>query len=179
MLSTILQQLDISLFRLVNQLPHPLALVYVAKIIHYATRGALLYLPIVVWLVYKKPYRRFGWLVLVTGISTIALTDWVLKLLVHRPRPFDVLNYGNFVTSLPSTFSFPSSQTAMAAALVMLCVLMYKNPRRHWLWLWVIIVGLDRVYMGHHYPSDVLAGAVVGILLAYWAAKSLPFGKRQ
>jgi len=167
MLSATWLQLDISLFRLINQLPHPLVLVYAAKIIHYATRGGLVYLPIAAWLVYKKRYRRFAWLALTAGIFTIGVSDWLLKLLVHRPRPFDVLNYGNFIPPLPSTFSFPSSQAAVAAAVAMLGVLAFKNPRRHWLWLWVIIVGLDRVYMGHHYPSDVLAGVAVGMLVSY------------
>ncbi|MCL6614729.1 MAG: phosphatase PAP2 family protein [Firmicutes bacterium] len=79
----------------------------------------------------------------------------VLKHLIRRPRPFG---------HDPS--SFPSGHAASAFALAL--VLAWRWPRLGWLfWLLAALVGVSRIVLGHHYPLDVVAGALLGTLTAW------------
>ena len=93
----------------------------------------------------------------------------LLKVLIGRSRPvlFDALGKTFFE---PGTFnsvfnSMPSGHTAVSfAGLVMIGMLF---PRIKWLtWTIAIVVGLSRIYVGAHWPSDVVLGAFVGMLCA-------------
>ncbi|GLS43225.1 undecaprenyl-diphosphatase [Methylobacterium brachythecii] len=99
------------------------------------------------------------------GVST------VLKLFYHRPRP-DLVPHGMEVF----TASFPSGHAMMSAiAFLTLGILLARVERRRRVSAMIMVlaiamtllVGLSRVYLGVHWPSDVLAGWTVG---AAWAA---------
>ncbi len=82
------------------------------------------------------------------------------KALVHRHRPFETQ-----LGPASSTHSFPSGHTATSFACA--TVLSVFAPRlRVPLFLLATLIGLSRIYNGMHYPTDVLAGAVLGLLTA-------------
>lgn len=85
----------------------------------------------------------------------------IIKKRVRRPRPFETLA-GIQNSIVPSdTFSFPSGHTA--AAFVMAALLAYWFPVLSiFIFVWATLVGFSRVYLGVHYPSDILAGMVLG-----------------
>ena len=109
-------------------------------------------------------------------IITIAISDpfcvRILKPLVHRFRPCHpsyfidgqhiFLAGGNFMFGMKRSLSFPSAHAMNWFSGAMLLYLFY--PKR---WIWFItfafLVALSRVYVGVHYPSDIFAGAVIGI----------------
>lgn len=102
-------------------------------------------------------------------IPTIAFSDQLnssfLKHLVDRPRPCHVLADVHLLVTCGSGYSFPSSHAVnnFAGALV----LSYFLPR--WTWAFFAYAGLvafSRIYVGVHYPSDVVAGAIVGLICA-------------
>jgi membrane-associated phospholipid phosphatase len=155
------RNLDISIFYYINHWPHPVIINHLAILVHYATRGGLIYLPLLLLLL-NKNFRKLFWLLLISIISTTFFVDLILKPLINRPRPFDVLTNVITILPLPQNASFPSSQTAVAATVITACVLLLPGKWKYPLWLWLIIVGLDRIYMGHHYPSDVIAGFALG-----------------
>jgi len=115
------------------------------------------------WALWHQRHR----LVLVCWLSAYAggvLVNWLLKLLVHRSRPIRVLHV--------STFSFPSGHT-MAATIGygMLAYVMatYWRPRgikRRVLYITAAIlalaVGASRIYLGMHFPTDVIGGWAAG-----------------
>ncbi|MCB8920001.1 MAG: phosphatase PAP2 family protein [Ardenticatenaceae bacterium] len=87
----------------------------------------------------------------------------LLKLLFARPRP----NVFPPIT-VETSFSFPSGHTMAAIALYGLAaILLWQRQRYGWTvlaGLWVLLVALSRIYLGVHYPSDVLASLAVGTI---------------
>jgi undecaprenyl-diphosphatase len=82
------------------------------------------------------------------------------KAIVHRHRPFE-----HQLGPPSSTHSFPSGHAATSFACA--TVLSFYAPRlRVPLFVLATLIGLSRVYNGLHYPTDVLAGAVLGVLVA-------------
>lgn len=98
------------------------------------------------------------------GLSGTLLYKW-LKAKILRPRPYQVRQEINMAALPLDKFSFPSGHT-LHAVLFSVVVLNYYP------WLSVILlpftfmVGLSRVVLGLHYPSDVVAGALIGSAVA-------------
>jgi len=112
-------------------------------------------------------WRRARWydfatLAVAMLLATI-LADHILKPLVHRTRPFKAIPAVAVIGGRPHDPSFPSGHAANAFAAAR--VLSMTEPRVRALW-WTLAVAIaySRVYLGVHYPLDVLAGAVIGTL---------------
>jgi undecaprenyl-diphosphatase len=104
--------------------------------------------------------------VLLLIIFTDQFSHRVLKEIFLRPRPCNAL--ANIITpaGCGGTYSFPSNHAFNNFAAATFFFLIYKNLK--WILLTVAtLVALSRIYLGLHYPSDVLAGAAFGILFGY------------
>jgi diacylglycerol kinase family enzyme/membrane-associated phospholipid phosphatase len=115
------------------------------------------------------------WIAVVVAVSRVA--TFVMKQSVARQRPDVPHQIGGF--------SFPSGHASGIAALTgVLIVLTVQSVHRRWLrrWLtvlWVllaVLVGLDRIFLGAHYPSDVTAGWLLGALAAFALAPLFGLG---
>ena len=93
-----------------------------------------------------------------------------LKPLIARPRPCDLDPSVPLLVARPYGWSFPSGHTAsgFAAATAILCEKSRLGPYAVAL---AAFIGLTRLYLYVHFPSDVLAGALIGTVLGYAAAK--------
>ena len=120
--------------------------------------------------------RKAGALALLAMVFGLLCTNVVLKHLVGRTRPWiDVAGLIPLVNE-PDPNSFPSGHTcaAFAAGLTWARTLP-KTWMRATALVLAVCMGLSRLYVGVHYPTDVLAGAVVGALCA-WAAWEVGVG---
>jgi undecaprenyl-diphosphatase len=99
-----------------------------------------------------------------TGLVCTLIYKW-LKSKTSRPRPFAVENAVRAGADPLDPFSFPSGHTLHAVAFSIVAIAFY--PALAWLLVpFTLLVAASRVVLGLHYPSDVLAGAALGALIA-------------
>lgn len=134
--------------------------------------AGLLWIALSLAMLFHKSTRRAGFLALCAMALGLLATNITIKPLISRPRPWLDWPIVPLVTEKDPD-SFPSGHTcaAFAAGMTWLRVL----PRK-WEGIAAVIaavcMGLSRLYVGVHYPTDVLAGAIVGSLCAWvvWKA---------
>jgi undecaprenyl-diphosphatase len=125
------------------------------------------------WLLIKggKKGRTVALLVIPLVIISDQLSSSVLKQLFDRPRPCHTVDGVPIVPEVRllmgcgSGKSFPSSHAVNNFAVATLFACYY----RRWGWAlysWAFLVGLSRVAVGVHYPSDIVGGGVIGVILA-------------
>jgi undecaprenyl-diphosphatase len=125
---------------------------------------------------WKRPFDDIALLVIAAGSALLPI---VTKVIVARPRPtVEALSH---LTSL----SFPSEHTTQAAAVYLtIAIMLSKGLTRGWRELVIVIavvialaVAWSRVYLGVHYPTDVIAGLLLGwswaLLVFHWARPKL------
>jgi membrane-associated phospholipid phosphatase len=116
------------------------------------------------------------------SIGAGALVTEIIKITVNRERPADKYPTEIFVLDPVHGESFPSGHTALAFSTATTLALEYKK----WYivvpaFLWAGSVGYSRMYLGKHYPGDVLAGAIIGIgsgYFSHWLTKKM-FSNKQ
>ena len=133
-------------------------------------------------------YRKTGWWWLVAAVSTPILTDllssWVIKENCFRLRPCNEPLLTSWLRLLPGlshpqSSSFTSSHAANHFGLAIFIFITLRQVIGRWRWLvfpWAALVGYAQVYVGVHYPFDIMAGAAVGLLVGYGTARA--FEKR-
>lgn len=112
--------------------------------------------------------RRYGAAVLLSVAVTAALGMLVLKPLFGRVRPFVAYEFAGLLIPPPSGDSFPSNHSMVSfAAAAALCLMPGKGRGATVLKIAAVaaacLIAFSRLYLYVHYPSDILAGAVVGI----------------
>jgi undecaprenyl-diphosphatase len=141
------------------------------------------------YLVIKQYGRKSLWIFLAVGLVILCsdqLSAHVCKPLFHRLRPCFNPEFEGMVhlpKGLPGgRYGFVSSHAANTFAVATFLTAALRKGYRSigwWLFAWALISSYSRIYIGVHYPGDVLAGAVLGILvgLIIWKLTTLLFNK--
>ncbi len=133
--------------------------------------GGVLWIGVGLGLLLFPKTRRMGLTMLLALFVTHLLGSVLLKNLIGRPRPFFDFPEVSLLIPPPSAFSFPSghSSSSFAAA----GVLLFAAGKRVGIPALIVaaLVAFSRVYLFVHYPTDVLAGALLGLLVGWTAVR--------
>lgn len=110
-----------------------------------------------------KRTRRIGLTCAVSMIIGLVVTNLILKNWVARIRPYEMIEGLHLLIERQKDFSFPSGHAtnSFAAAWVIFCMV----PRKYGVPALILacLIAFSRLYVGVHYPTDVLAGTLIGI----------------
>jgi len=113
-------------------------------------------------LILDKPYRAIGNSVILTLIVGTAMGEGIVKHVVRRVRPCKYKNY-NLLISMPITYSFPSGHALSSFAVAGVLSMSFSQYKFIFFGI-AFLIAFSRLYLDVHYPTDVVAGIVLGIL---------------
>jgi undecaprenyl-diphosphatase len=175
-----LEQIDREIFLALNDVHLP----WLDPIMWYASQGVTwipLYL-FFVWFAWKKQGWKFVLVILLGAGFCILIADMVsvyaFKEVFQRYRPSHNLDIKHLVKTVlkpdgseyrGGDFGFISSHAANFGAISMLLFLHFRQYSNWWwlLFLWFALICYTRIYLGVHYPSDLVGGGILGFITGY------------
>ncbi|SRR5690554_5381744 len=128
-----------------------------------------LYVALIVLMVWR--WKKNSWVPILFSILTVACSDFtsseLIKKSVERPRPCHIMEQIDQRVKCGSGYSFTSSHATshMALAVFWFQLFSFWGRNRWWLIVWAVLIGFAQIFVGVHYPLDVLAGFIVGFLI--------------
>lgn len=140
-----------------------------------------------IYFIYRQDPKNSWWVFAGAALSILLadqLTSGLMKPFFERLRPCHdprwegiIHNYGR----CGGLYGFVSSHAANTFAIAMFLNLKLKRklPYLPWLFLWAAVVAYTRVYLGVHYPFDIILGAVIGMVLGFLSWVLIVFVRRE
>ncbi len=110
----------------------------------------------------RRKQPSFTGLILIASILLTRLAYEPIKGIVARPRPFEIMEGVHLPCGESLGFSFPSGHTTVAFIVAVILSSHFRKWRKVFYSL-AVTVAISRIYIGVHYPSDVIGGAMVGV----------------
>ena len=137
-----------------------------------------------VWIGLAVGVSIFARMPLLTTTALTAVCVWTadliamgLKPLIDRPRPFESLPEVDPLLGGTLGSSLPSGHAATSFAGAVVLAALYRRGLPYFLLL-AVAIAYSRVYLGVHYPADVIAGAAIGTAVSLAALAALRFRRR-
>ena len=167
MFLNVLQQLNISIFYFINNgLSNPILNLILPFLTNLGNIIVLLVICGILYVACGKKGERVA-LIAILAIAIATLFVLLIKPTVGELRPFLVLAHVNVLVHENNIFSFPSEHTALSFAVAIVLGLNYKIKKVKLIYITLaiaVIVGFSRIYVGAHYPVDVLGGMILGVV---------------
>jgi undecaprenyl-diphosphatase len=128
-------------------------------------------------------FRKTGWVWVLFAIGTIILCDFlsshILKVYVHRVRPCNDPSIASWIHVLvgyrPQSNSFTSSHATNHFGMAAFFYFTLSRKFKKWpvlFFFWAFGIAFAQVYVGVHYPLDVICGGLIGLVIGYLSGKS-------
>lgn len=121
---------------------------------------------LLVWLLWKggREGRIFAFILVLAVVFSDQLTSGLMKPFFERPRPCKILEGFRLLDHCGSLYGFPSSHAANSMVVTTLLAMYW----RRWALVGIaVVIGYSRIYVGVHFPGDVIAGWLTGALIAW------------
>ena len=128
-------------------------------------------------LLFFKKTRKLGIQLLISILFAYVIYQLILKPVIARPRPFTQNPVVELLIKAPKDFSFPSGHTACGFSFV---IILFLAKNKWWIPSLILacLIGFSRMYLYVHFPTDVICGALCGIIFGaisfYFSEKYLP-----
>lgn len=140
------------------------------KVITLFSEGGYFWIALCLFFLIFKKTRKVGIVMAIAIIMNALVVNVCIKNVVARTRPYDAFEDIIRLIGIQSDYSFPSGHTSVAFSSVMAMQLAFekKKQKRLVIYAWILAccIGFSRLYLGVHYPSDVLCGALIGMMSA-------------
>lgn len=166
---------DKDLFIYLNSIHHPWLDPIMTFLSSYVS-WTLVCVGIIVLMIYKNKSQGIAAsFFMLLGLGINSLTNNLIKLVIMRPRPGHEILLQEVIRQLEdagTAYSFFSAHSSNSVCMALFVALYFRN--RYYTiiaFIWAIVVAYSRIYVGKHYPLDVMVGLVFGILtglFSYW-----------
>ncbi len=169
-----IQVMDVKVFSTINQDLSSTFLDY--TLLNF--RNKYFWAPLYIYLIVKTivRFKKHSYIILLVGVLSFMIADLgsskVIKPTVERIRPCNEITLSGVLVKAPcrNSYSFVSSHAMNHMALATFFFFIFFGKNNRWpqlLFIWAIIISFAQVYVGLHYPSDVIVGMVLGFLISY------------
>ena len=176
-----IKDIDQALFHQINGVWHHPLLDSVLPWTRHSNNWIPLYIGLLIWLVYKIGWKTLKWLLF--ALINVGLTDQisssVFKPFFHRLSPCnDPALLGKtrlLLDHCAGGFSFTSSHAANHFGLAMFIFMTWGMTQQgftKFFFVWAGIIAFAQIYVGVHYPLDIIGGAIIGLVSGYGMAKA-------
>lgn len=168
-----IQNTDISVIEKIYRFQHNLNSELFNKIMIFFTilgDNGMIWIAVALILFLNRKYRKIGVFSIVSLIICALAVNVILKPLIHRPRPFSELADITLLIKAPKDYSFPSGHTAASFVMV---YIFFRHIKKYFIPVLItgILIAFSRMYLSVHFPSDILAGIIIGIFSGYAGEK--------
>ena len=159
-------QIDLQILHMIAQYMHTAWLDQFMIIFTTLGDGGALWIVMGIYLLFFKNYRKAGVAILLSLIVGFIVFNLGLKPMIARIRPFIVDPSFQLLISAPKDYSFPSGHAWSSFAMVAV-LFKEKIKGRYWVMGVASLMAFSRLYMTVHYPTDVVAGIILGLAVGY------------
>lgn len=159
-----LEQIDFSILNFIQEHIRCAFLDYLFPAITHLGDAGIIWIIIALVLLFFKNHRKTGITMIIGLVLGLLIGNLFLKNVVGRLRPFEIQEGVKLLIKAPKDPSFPSGHTLASVTSATILFLNYKKRAIIFIVL-AIFIALSRLYLYVHFPSDVIAGAILGVFI--------------
>ena len=126
--------------------------------------AGIIWILISFYFISKKENRTLGIMMIIALIGSFVVSNLLLKNYFARPRPY-VNSSIELLINKNNEYSFPSGHTSSSFAVAMM-IYYFKKDIGKWAFVLASLIAFSRLYLFRHYPTDIIGGIAIGILIA-------------
>lgn len=162
----IITQLDFKILNLINNCFSCSFLDFVMPKITFLGNNGFIWIIIAIIMIFFKKYRKTGIMIIIGLVAGVLIGNVLLKNLVARERPCWINDTVQMLIAVPQDYSFPSGHT-LSSFLSATITMNTDKKLGFTAFILASLIAFSRLYLYVHFPTDVLAGAFIGILIGW------------